>query len=261
MPLIYRPKGRAQEYAWLALSHYTGCGHGCSYCYVPAVTKNPDFHRSQAPRPGVIEQLKREAPKYAGTDERVLVSFTTDPYQPLDDDLRLTRQVLEILRRNDIPFQVLTKGGLRAARDLDLYGPCDAFAVTLTLLDSGKSLHFEPNAAAPSERITALQAAKERGIETWVSLEPVIDPQVSLHIIELTHEIVDHFKIGKMNHASEDLPYQVWRNFGTRAARLCQRLQKSFYIKQDLAKYLDGIHWNDTDIRKVRRTEKKSLLF
>lgn len=253
MGIIYRPSGRAAEYAHLAINHYVGCRHGCMYCYVPATTRNNDFHTKQAPKKDVLYKLTRAAPNFAGTDERVLLCFACDPYQPLNDELNLTREVIKILKDNDIPFQVLTKGGMRAVSDFDLYGPNDAFAATLTFLDEAKSKRAEPNAALPESRIRSLSVAKQKGIRTWVSLEPVIDTKASLELIRITHSFVDHYKIGKLNHASGDLTFQALRRFGIKAIELCREFGVDYWIKADLAKYLDGIHFTNTDTRKVKR--------
>lgn len=252
--VIYRPKGRAAEVSHLAINHYIGCSHGCMYCYGPDVMHNNDFFTKQSVRENVLERLQKEAPKYAGTDERVLLCFACDPYQPLNDELNLTRSVIEILKANDIPFQVLTKGGMRAVSDFDLYGPNDAFATTLTLLDIVKSRLIEPNAALPEDRIKAIAIANSKGIKTWVSIEPVIDPAVSLNLIHVTHGFVDHYKIGKMNHATEELPHQIWRSFGKQAIKLCREYGVDYYIKADLAKYLDGIPFCNVDTRKIKRS-------
>jgi DNA repair photolyase len=146
--IIYRPKGRAQEYSYLAINHYTGCGHGCTYCYARNIVQRTgaQFNKPKV-RPNVLELLASEAPKYTGTDERVLLCFTTDPYQYLDMFEKLTRRVVEILKEWEIPFQVLTKGGMRAVRDFDLYEQGDAFATTMTFLSEEKSVRFEPHAA------------------------------------------------------------------------------------------------------------------
>jgi len=253
MGIIYRPAGRAEEYSHLAANLYIGCAHGCKYCYGPVAMKNPDFFTRQNPRSMVIERLKKEAPKYQGTDERVLLCFGCDPYQPLDKKHRRTRQAIEIFKDHDIPFQVLTKAGLAACRDFDLYGPHDMFAVTLTLLDESESRLWEPRAALPAERIESLELAGRMGIVTWVSLEPVIDPEQSLELIRQTHHCVGHYKIGKMNHAKQDLSWSQWRDFGIKAVRLCRELGVDFYIKEDLAKYLDGISFTNTDKRKIKR--------
>lgn len=252
MSIIYEPSGRAAEYSHLAINHYTGCGHGCRYCYVPAATKNNNFHEQQSVRRNVLRQLRREAPKYAGSDKRVLLSFATDPYQPLDETEQVTRKVIELLREFDIPFQILTKGGTRACRDFDLYGPNDLFGVTLTFLNEQDSRKEEPNAAIPHSRILALEMAKKLGIETWVSLEPVIDPKQTLEIIRQTHHTVDHFKIGKLNY-DERAREINWRKFGIAAIELCREFETDYYIKKDLAMYLDGITFHNVDKRTVNR--------
>lgn len=247
MPAIYRPKGRAGEYAHLAVNHYKGCSHRCAYCYVPACTRNPLFFRQQQVKPDILANLRREAQRYTGTSDRVLLSFSSDPYQPLDERLQITRHVIEILQQNDVPFQILTKGGLRASRDFDLYSSKDAFASTLTFVSEAKSRNIEPGAAAPADRIASLQHAKEKfGIETWVSLEPVLDAGQSLLAIEKTRGFVDHYKIGTMNRFKVDVN---WRDFGQRAIELCEKFNCDYYIKHDLAKHLQGIKFKNTDRR------------
>ena len=203
MGIIYEPKGRAGDYAHLAITHYTGCDHKCKYCYVRTMPqwKDKDFDKTPAaPRENVIEKLRKEAPKFYGTDKRVLISFMGDPYCPIEADKKLTRGVIEILRVFNIPFTILTKGGTLAARDFDLYGPNDAFAATLTFVDEGLSRKHEPHAAIPRSRFLALEMAKAKGISTWASLEPVIDAEQTLEIIKQTHKFVDLYKIGKLNY-------------------------------------------------------------
>jgi DNA repair photolyase len=250
---IYEPTGQAREYSALALNLHKGCNHQCKYCYVPIITHNDKFFTEQSVRKGIIEQLLEDAPKYAGTNRRVLLCFTSDPYQPIEPGL--TRQALSILRDYDIPFQILTKAGMRAARGFDLYGKYDAFAATLTFLDPDVSREFEPNAALPAERIAALKAAKERGIYTWVSLEPVINPQSAIDIIKQTYPFVDHYKIGLMNHFKVGRDDETWERFGKAAIRLCQELRRGFWIKQSLAKYLGEFGYVNTDTRIVKRDE------
>jgi DNA repair photolyase len=255
MPLIYRPQGEAGEYAYLAINHIVGCRHGCQYCYASKMAKqfgNPNFFTVQTIKENAIEQLETEALTYAGTNERVLLCFSCDPYQPIEDDSQITRQIIKILKENRIPFQVLTKGGMRAARDFDLYGPDDAFAVTMTMLNEKSSKLLEPFAATPAERIESLRLAHEKGITTWVSLEPVLDANVSLAIIKETFEFVDHYKIGMLNYQKSDIN---WRKFGEIAIDLCRKVKRSYYIKKGLAKFLDGIPFYSVDTRKVHKEQ------
>ena len=240
MTIIYEPKGRAREYAPLAINHYTGCTHGCKYCYVPTIPPykfeaeaRATFHADGKPRPRVIEQLKAEVKKNRGYGQRVLLSFTTDPYQQANDVYGLTRQVIAVLHGGGYNVQVLTKGGLRSLCDLDLFTPADAYAATMTLLSDKSSLEWEPNAALPSERIYALHAFHAVGVPTWVSLEPVLNPDSALQIIRETHTFVDLFKIGKLNHHPLEARIN-WREFGIAAMELCESFKVQYYIKDDL---------------------------
>jgi DNA repair photolyase len=233
--VIYEPAGRAREYAALAANLYRGCGHGCTYCYAPDATrrKREEFHGSPAPRDGILVELEKDCRKLQGTKTPVLLSFTTDPYQPIDVEHRLTRRAIEIMHRYGIPVEVLTKGGRRAERDFDLLGSEDAFATTLTFLDAAKSLEWEPQAALPEDRLAAMEKAHGLGIRVWASLEPVIDPEQSLELIRRTAGFVDLFKVGKLNHhpAAQGVD---WCKFGWEAKRLLDGLGNAYYLKEDL---------------------------
>jgi DNA repair photolyase len=251
MKVIYRPTGKAAEYSHLALNHYAGCVFGCTYCYVPlTLHMTPkDFHSKAVPKKDILAKVEADAKELSGTDERVLLSFACDPYQPIEGDLRLTRQVLDILWRWSVPFQVLTKGGMAASIDFsvyDIYEHRDAFAVTLTGT-SAAEIPEEPLAASNLERINVLQEAHERGIETWVSIEPVLDPEASLAAIEEAAPYADLFKIGKLNYSKTDID---WKDFGNRAIRLCLDLNKPYWIKEDLARWV-SVHFQNTDNRKA----------
>jgi DNA repair photolyase len=119
---IYAPAGQAGEYAPLAANPYRGCGHGCAYCYVPGVIKmdRREFDAGANLRPNFMSGLLRDARRYqeAGITEQVMLSFTSDPYHL--GDTAPTRTTLEILIEHGLVICTLTKGGLRALRDLDL---------------------------------------------------------------------------------------------------------------------------------------------
>lgn len=248
--VIYEPKGRAGEYAPLAVNLYRGCGHGCVYCYGPDTTyiERQEFIEAIA-RPGIIKRLVKDAPiaaaLYKGNDKRVLLCFTCDPYQPIDDIHKLTRQAITILHQNGFNITILTKAGYRAERDFDLFRPGDEFAATLTFMDYKKSVEWEPKAALPCSRMDTLQTAHDLGIKTWVSLEPVIDLAESLEIIRQTHPFVDLFKVGKLNYA-EKLPApfrkQVeninWHKVATESIAVLKQYGCQYYIKRDLRAYL-----------------------
>lgn len=238
--IIYAPRGQAGEYAPLATNPYRGCSHACAYCYVPRALHmtREEFDAAAVPRRDYLKKLKLEAMKYqaAGVTAQVLLSFSTDPFPPQHH--LLTRQTLEVLRDHGMGFCTLTKGGRRALRDLDLFRPDrDAFASTLTSLDERFSLKWERRAAVPAERIETLKAFHERGIFTWVSLEPTLDVEASLAIVKATHEFVDLYKVGKLNYVKMTKTTD-WKDYALRMIDLLQKVGARHYIKKDLQAWL-----------------------
>jgi DNA repair photolyase len=197
-----------------------------------------DFDAGAAPRPDFLDYLRRDARKYqaAGIHEQVMLSFTTDVYNPFD--ISLTRQTIEILVEHGLGFCVLTKGGKRALVDIDLYRPrWDAFASTVTTLDDAISKKWEHAAPLPADRIATLKTFHDAGIFTWVSLEPTLDVESSLAIVESTHSFVDLYKVGRVNY----LPMTKttdWKRYTDRMIELLTRLDAAHYIKRDLHKFL-----------------------
>lgn len=242
MKAIYEPRGMAREYAALACNLYRGCSHGCLYCYAPSCLqrKREVFHSEVSARPGIIEALRKDAVKHAGTSERVLLSFTSDPYQPAEEALGLTREALKVLVEHGIPFQVLTKGGLRAVRDFDLFVAGDGwFATTLVFTDEASRVEWEPNAAPLQSRVKAIQEAHARGIRTWVSVEPVVDPKQALELIERLNPWVDGWKVGKLNHHPVAKTVD-WCGFAAQVLALLEGSGKEYLIKDSLQPYLAG---------------------
>lgn len=254
--MIYETRGRAREYFELAANLYSGCEHACVYCYGADVlhVEPRKFFRRAVPRlggDGALAQLKRDADRLAAAGEKrhILLSFVTDPYQPAEKDCLITRRAIEILHAAGLSVAILTKGGYRAVRDFDILTPDDLFGVTLTFLDPKRSKAWEPGAAHPLDRMLSLDAAHKKGIPTWVSLEPVVDPTETLKLIEGTAKFVDHYKVGTLNYAKrlpEDFtpPPVEWKTFAQNVQILLNHLGKPYYLKRDLARYIgepDGL--------------------
>lgn len=239
LKVIYKPKGRAAEYSEYALNIYNGCNFGCKYCFAPLVLKRnkEDFHSNVKERDNFLSKLESDCVKLKDSNVRVLLCFTCDPYGDLDLKLNTTRKVIELFYKYNINFQVLTKGGMRAARDFDLYKKGDAFASTLTFLDEELSKEWEPNAPLPSDKIAALKKAHSMGIETWVSLEPVVDPEETINIIKETHDFVDLYKVGTLNY-HEKAKETNWEKFAKDVVQTLESYNKNYYIKDDLKKFL-----------------------
>jgi len=153
-------------------------------------------------------------------------------------ELQLTREVLKLFKQYNVNFQILTKGGTRAARDFDLYKPGDSFGSTLTVYMAKSQIQWEFNAPSYYSRREAIIDAHKSGIKTWVSLEPVVCPNETLEIIKDTAAWVDLYKIGTINY--NDLKKQIdWKDFGHKAIELLKGYGKEYYIKDDLRKEME----------------------
>ncbi len=238
MPFIYRPSGKAYEFAHWALNHYWGCPGGCLYCYGPAFchTTPERFHGSPYARKGVLEGLAKELPAFTGTVDPIMLSFICDPYQDLDIGLELTRKVLQEMVACDVPFSILTKQGDRAPRDFDLMrrARLAKFGVTLTVQDEGQRAHWEPKCGTVQDRVRAIMEAHKEGIRTWVSLEPIIRPAGTIQFLEQLADVVDEFKVGRLNYhehaktidwpATKELVIQKVKELG---------IENKVYLKKD----------------------------
>lgn len=183
-----------------------------------------------------MTRMEKDAKRLAGDKRHVQLCFVTDPYQPFDVAPAVTRSAIQILHGHSLNVSILTKGGNRALRDLDLLGQNDKFGVTLTFTKEKDSQTWEPNAALPLDRINSLRLAHACGIPTWVSLEPVIKPNQTLELIELTHEFVDEFYVGKLNYCSSI--NMDWGKFVSNAIAMFYLYEANYYIKNDLMPYM-----------------------
>lgn len=234
--MIYIPSGRAREYSPLAVNLYKGCGHGCAYCYVPNIIKitRNEFDNQVEVKKDVLTRLETSAKKYAGTDQQVLMSFTTDPYNELNDEMQLTREALKIFLKYKIPVAILSKGGGKVLKDCDIikqFGKHIKVGASLTFINDKDSLKWERNAAVPNDRLKTLELLHALGVRTWVSLEPVIDPVQTLKLIEASYKFVDEYQVGKLNHLKNETD---WKNFLLQAITKLMLNNKEFYIKQEL---------------------------
>jgi DNA repair photolyase len=157
-----------------ALNPYVGCGHDCIYCYAPFLLNKPR-ERWRAPvgaRTNLPRLLDSELRNASGT---IGVGTVTDPYQPVEATLKLTRRCLEVVRRRGARVSIHTKSDL-VLRDIDILKllPEPEVGVTLTTIDEKLAKTFEPFAPAPSARLTAIRGLVEAGIRTYVLIGPII---------------------------------------------------------------------------------------
>ena len=244
MNVIYEPKGRAREYAPLACNLYMGCTHGCKYCYAPAcMHKKPDEWHTAARARGenVLALFERDCARLAkecadDATRRVLFCFLSDPYQPLEGELHLTRRGIETAARHGIKIDILTKGdSALIEQDLPLMLKAQThLGITLSFINDASRREWEPMASTVQSRLNILRKAHEMGIYTWVSMEPVIIPQEALEVIRLVHDYVDFWKVGKLNHNKEVERNIDWPKFRDDATALLESFGSEYYIKEDL---------------------------
>ncbi len=176
-----------------SINPYRGCEHGCIYCYArPAhaymgLSPGLDFESRLFFKPQAAQLLARELARPAYKPAVIHIGGNTDPYQPRERALRVTRQILEVLADHHHPLSVITKSAL-IVRDADILAPMAKAglaraAVSITTLDRTLARVMEPRAATPERRLAAIRALTEAGVPTVVMFAPVI-PGLNDHELE-----------------------------------------------------------------------------
>jgi DNA repair photolyase len=199
---IYEPKGRAREYAALAVNLHRGCPHACDYCYVRRKFKITDT--TTTIRNGLIAGVTRDAAKLqaAGDQREIVLCFLCDPY-PYRNPQPHTSEVIRILLASGLRVAVLTKGGSTLLVDLALFAQYPEqirVGQSLTCWTEETRRKWEPGAAPIHDRVAALRVAHESGLQTWASVEPVVVASESLEVVKRSAGIVDQYNIGWINY-------------------------------------------------------------
>ena len=192
-----------------AVNCYTGCEHGCVYCYARFVTR---FSHPGEPW-GSFVDVKVNAPQVLAREVkrkrlgRVFLSSVCDGWQPREARYGLTRQCLETLVRYRFPVTILTKNAL-AERDFDLLASSKVeveFGVTITTFNESLRQLVEPGSSPSVERLKVLQEARRLGIRTYAFLGPLM-PVLSDKEEDLTQLLnavkdagVDYFYVDRLN--------------------------------------------------------------
>ncbi len=167
----------------LSINPYRGCEHGCVYCYARpnhsyvGLSPGIDFETKLFVKPDAPALLRRELAAASYRCEPINIGSSTDAYQPIEREWRVTRELVEVLAQAHHPATVITKSAL-IERDIDLWAPMArarlamAF-VTVTTLDPRLARLWEPRAAAPWRRIETIRRLSEAGIPVGVSVAPI----------------------------------------------------------------------------------------
>jgi DNA repair photolyase len=167
-----------------SINPYRGCEHGCVYCFARpshaylGYSPGLDFETKLVFKPDVAALLESELRKPSYKVRPLALGTNTDPYQPVDRTLKLTRAVIEVLSRFNHPLSIVTKSA-GVLRDLDLLAPMAARGLarvylSVTTLDPLLARRMEPRAPTPARRLHALTALNDAGIPTGVLAAPMI---------------------------------------------------------------------------------------
>ena len=176
-----------------SINPYRGCEHGCSYCFARpthaymGLSAGIDFESKLFAKTGAAELLERELSAPGYQPKSIAIGTNTDPYQPIEREHRIMRQVLEVLSRFNHPVGIVTKNAL-VTRDIDLLAPMAEkglvkVALSVTTLDRGLARTMEPRASTPSKRLEAMRRLSEAGVPVSVLTAPII-PAINDHEIE-----------------------------------------------------------------------------
>ncbi len=167
-----------------SINAYRGCEHGCAYCYARptheylGLSAGLDFETKIVVKRNAPALLRRELSHPRWKPKVLAMSGVTDPYQPIERKLKLTRGCLEVLLEFRNPVIVITKNN-GVARDLDLLSELAKFQaaavfLSITTLDAGLCSMLEPRTSRPEKKLEAISALSKAGIQTGVMVAPVI---------------------------------------------------------------------------------------
>lgn len=167
-----------------SLNPYRGCEHGCIYCYARptheylGLSAGLDFETKLFVKEDAATLLRHELMRRSWEAQALVLSGVTDPYQPIERTLRLTRACLEVLHEFRHPVSVISKSAL-VARDIDLLAGLAArnaatVAISVTTLDESVRRTMEPRTATADMRFEAIAKLAAAGIPTGVMVAPII---------------------------------------------------------------------------------------
>ncbi|OBZ92826.1 radical SAM protein [Pararhizobium polonicum] len=176
-----------------SVNPYRGCDHGCIYCFARpthaymGLSPGLDFEAKLFAKPDAAKLLERELAKPGYKVRPIAIGTNTDPYQPIEKEWRIMRQILEVLKAADHPVMIVTKSAM-VMRDIDILAPMAEkglakVGLSVTTLDRKLARLMEPRASTPSKRLEAIKALSEAGIPATVMMSPVI-PALNDHEIE-----------------------------------------------------------------------------
>jgi DNA repair photolyase len=191
-----------------SINPYRGCEHGCIYCFARpthaymGLSAGLDFESKLFAKPDAPKLLERELAKPGYKVRVIAIGTNTDPYQPIEKEWRIMRQILEVLNKANHPVAIVTKSAM-ILRDLDILTEMAAknlvrVGISVTTLDRKLARLMEPRASTPTRRLEAVRGLSEAGVRTSVMAAPII-PALNDHELE---RILDAAKAAGAEEAS-----------------------------------------------------------
>jgi DNA repair photolyase len=201
-----------------SINPYRGCEHACSYCYARpshaymGLSPGLDFETRLFYKADAATALTSELSRSGYLCKPIMLGANTDPYQPVEKRMKVTRSILEVLDRTRHPVAVITKSAL-VLRDLDLLTSLArdnlvSVSVSVTTLDDDLKRRLEPRAASPAARVRTLAALAAAGIPCGVMVAPVI-PAITDHEMERILEACAGAGVRSAGYVLLRLPYEV----------------------------------------------------
>ncbi|HSJ78683.1 MAG TPA: PA0069 family radical SAM protein [Erythrobacter sp.] len=201
-----------------SINAYRGCEHGCVYCFARPthafhdLSPGLDFETKLFAKPDAAALLRKTLAKRGYSPRPIAMGTNTDPYQPIERDYRITRQILEVCLETRHPVTITTKSD-RVLDDADLLAELAreklvAVSISVTTLDPVLSAKLEPRCAAPAKRLAALGKLVELGVPVHCSVSPII-PAITDEFIEAIIAEVARVGVRSVNWIPLRLPHEV----------------------------------------------------
>jgi DNA repair photolyase len=201
-----------------SINPYRGCEHGCIYCFARPthafhdLSPGLDFESKLFAKPDAARLLRGELAKPGYRCAPIAMGTNTDPYQPIEAEYRIMREILEVLADTCHPVMITTKSD-RVLRDLDILAPMGVrrlvgVALSVTSLDPAVSRTLEPRAPAARKRLAAVKALAAAGVPTSVAIAPVV-PQITDHELEAIVEAAAEAGAQSVFYIPVRLPHEV----------------------------------------------------
>ncbi|QND61378.1 PA0069 family radical SAM protein [Mesorhizobium huakuii] len=167
-----------------SINPYRGCEHGCVYCFARpthafmGLSPGLDFESKLFAKPDAARLLDKELSKDGYQPRTIAIGTNTDPYQPIEKQYRIMREILEVLEARGHPVGIVTKSAL-VTRDIDILSRMAErglakVALSVTTMDRMLARTMEPRASTPTKRLEAIRQLSDAGIPTSVMVAPII---------------------------------------------------------------------------------------